>query len=202
MAGISSNSSFRDFVESGDRGLGEARVVDVQRQADQLARARSAPASLRSPSNSAASAAGSKKAPPSMSSADTPFSGMRKRTGPSQAIELPGDPAADRGAFGRRGAHQRHVGIVLVEQPAAIFFRHGRRRPEIHHVERADRADIGQPVRAIAPKRSSVAGSTPPNSRSQTSVVVMSMTPASRPLSASFSMVRPPVPVAWNTRQS
>ena len=43
-------------------------------------------------------------------------------------------------------------------------------------------------MRAIAPKRSSVAGSTPPNRRSQTSVVVMSMTPDSRPLSASFSM--------------
>ena len=37
---------------------------------------------------------------------------------------------------------------------------------------------------------------------SQISVVVMSMKPVSMPLSASFSIVRPPVPVAWNTMQS
>ena len=57
-------------------------------------------------------------------------------------------------------------------------------------------------MRAIAPSRSGPALSTPPNRWSQTSVVVTSMTPASSPLSASFSMVRPPVPVAWKTRQS
>ena len=44
--------------------------------------------------------------------------------------------------------------------------------------------------------------STPPTTSSVTSVVVMSSTPASRPESASFSMVWPPVPVAWKTRQS
>ena len=54
----------------------------------------------------------------------------------------------------------------------------------------------------MAPKRSSVAGNTPPISRSQTSVVVTSITPASRPESTSFSIERPPMPVAWNTRHS
>jgi hypothetical protein len=33
-------------------------------------------------------------------------------------------------------------------------------------------------------------------------VVVTSITPASKPESASFSIDWPPVPVAWNTRQS
>ncbi len=60
----------------------------------------------------------------------------------------------------------------------------------------------GRRVRIAAPKRSSVAGRTPPNRRSATSVVVMSRKPVSIPLSASFSIVRPPVPVAWKTRQS
>ena len=54
----------------------------------------------------------------------------------------------------------------------------------------------------MAPNRSSVAGNTPPIRRSQTSVVVMSITPASRPESTSFSIERPPTPVAWKTRHS
>ena len=57
-------------------------------------------------------------------------------------------------------------------------------------------------MRMIAPKRSSVAGSTPPISMSATSVVVRSMTPAIMPESTSFSIERPPTPVAWNTRHS
>ena len=54
----------------------------------------------------------------------------------------------------------------------------------------------------IAPNRSSVAGKTPPIRRSQTSVVVRSITPASCPESTSFSIERPPTPVAWKTRHS
>ena len=57
-------------------------------------------------------------------------------------------------------------------------------------------------VRAIAPKRSSVAGNTPPSKRSQTSVVVMSITPAIASKSTSFSIDWPPTPVAWKTRHS
>ena len=57
-------------------------------------------------------------------------------------------------------------------------------------------------ARITAPKRSSVAGITPPMSRSQTSVVVTSITPCSRPDSISFSIDWPPTPVAWKTRQS
>ena len=54
----------------------------------------------------------------------------------------------------------------------------------------------------MAPKRSSVAGNTPPIIMSQISVVVTSMTPDSSRESTSFSMDWPPMPVAWNTRQS
>ncbi len=53
----------------------------------------------------------------------------------------------------------------------------------------------------IESKRSGPADSTPPTISSQTSVVVMSMTPAIRPESTSFSIDWPPVPVAWKTRQ-
>ena len=57
-------------------------------------------------------------------------------------------------------------------------------------------------ARIIAPMRSSVAGSTPPNSMSAISVVMISMTPVSSPESTSFSIERPPTPVAWKTRHS
>ena len=60
----------------------------------------------------------------------------------------------------------------------------------------------GVRVRMIAPKRSSSAGSTPPMSMSATSVVVTSMTAEMAPESINFSIDRPPVPVAWNTRHS
>ena len=46
------------------------------------------------------------------------------------------------------------------------------------------------------------AESTPPTTSSAISVVVASITPASRPDSTSFSIDWPPVPVAWKTRQS
>ena len=42
----------------------------------------------------------------------------------------------------------------------------------------------------------------PPAKRSQTSVKVTSSTAWISPESTSFSMARPPVPVAWKTRQS
>ena len=53
-----------------------------------------------------------------------------------------------------------------------------------------------------APNRSSVAGRMPPIIMSQISVVETSMIPASIPESTSFSMARPPVPVAWKTSAS
>src|SRR5690606_32563237 len=75
----------RDLAKSRHRGLGEFRVVDVKRQA--LMRRRSVCRIVASSAeNSAASASLSQNAPPSMSSAETPFSGIRKRTGPSQAL--------------------------------------------------------------------------------------------------------------------
>ncbi len=60
-------------------------------------------------------------------------------------VELLANPFADGAAFLRCRAHQRHIGIVVVEQPRLPFRRHRLRRPEIDHVERADRADIRQP---------------------------------------------------------
>ena len=50
--------------------------------------------------------------------------------------------------------------------------------------------------------RSGPAENTPPTSSSAISVVVTSITPASRPESTSFSIDWPPVPVAWKVRQS
>ena len=44
--------------------------------------------------------------------AETPPSGIRKRTGPSHALSLLGDPVADALVLRRRGAHQRDLRIV------------------------------------------------------------------------------------------
>ena len=41
-------------------------------------------------------------------------------------------------------AHQRDVGVVPVEGAAAQSVGDGLRRPEVHHVECADRADVGE----------------------------------------------------------
>lgn len=60
----------------------------------------------------------------------------------------------------------------------------------------------GTRVRPIAPSRSSVAAITPPTRRSHTSVVLMSSTELTSPSSTSFSIARPPVPVAWKTSGS
>jgi hypothetical protein len=54
----------------------------------------------------------------------------------------------------------------------------------------------------MAPNLSSVAAKTPPTRRSATSVVVRSMTARKNPLSASFSIDCPPMPVAWKTQAS
>jgi hypothetical protein len=56
--------------------------------------------------------------------------------------------------------------------------------------------------RMIDSKRCGPAENTPPTNSSATSVVVTSMTAVIRPESTSFSIDWPPVPVAWNVRQS
>ena len=55
---------------------------------------------------------------------------------------------------------------------------------------------------AITSRRSGPAGNTPPTTRSAISVVVMSSTAVIIPDSTSFSIERPPVPVAWKTSGS
>ena len=57
-------------------------------------------------------------------------------------------------------------------------------------------------MRATASNRSGPAAKMPPTSRSHTSVVVMSRTELTSPSSTSFSIARPPVPVAWKTSGS
>ena len=94
-------------------------------------------------------------------------------------------------------AHQRHLRIVLVEGAAGEFRGHGFRRVRSSPCR-------GSPARRSPARRGCAAASsrvgpaprTPPTSSSAHSVVVMSSTPATRPLSMSDSIVRPPVPVA------
>ena len=134
----------RDFAPGGDQGVGEGLVVDVQRQADAACGRRRRGSAARSSSNSARSASGSWKGWPGRSIAETPPSGMRKRTGPRHRVELGGDEFADRAAFVGRGAHQRHGRVVAVEPPALEALGHRVPGAEVHHVERAAGADVGQ----------------------------------------------------------
>ena len=153
--------------------------------------------------NSAASASGSRNGWPGASSAETPPSGRKKRTGPSIRLSRSPIQRPIAAIFLRRGAHQRDLRVVDVQLAAPIALGGTvSSGAEIDHVERAAGADIGHPdadhgAEAVLGRRE-----TPPISRSQTSVVVMSMTPASTPESTSFSIDWPPMPVAWNTRHS
>ena len=54
------------------------------------------------------------------------------------------DPAADGGILLRGGAHQRHVGVVAIQTPALEALGHRVPGTEVHHVERAARAHVGQ----------------------------------------------------------
>ena len=63
---------------------------------------------------------------------------------PAHRVELGGDEVADRAALVGRGAHQRHGRVVAVEPAAAEALGHRVPGAEVHHVERAARADVGQ----------------------------------------------------------
>ncbi len=134
----------RDLAPGGDQRVGEGLVVDVQRQADAACGRGRRESAARSCSNSARSASGSWKGWPGRSIAETPPSGIRKRTGPAHRVELGGDELADRAAFVGRGAHQRHRRVVAVEPAALEALGHRVPGAEVHHVERAARADVGQ----------------------------------------------------------
>ena len=62
---------------------------------------------------------------------------------PLHPVQPLGDEGADRDVFVARRAHQRDVRIVDHEISAAEFLRDAVARAEIHHVQRAARADIG-----------------------------------------------------------
>ncbi len=64
-------------------------------------------------STKAASAALSKKAPPSISRAENALVRNEEPNGSLAGIELVGDPSADFSAFLGSGPHQRHIGIVI-----------------------------------------------------------------------------------------
>ena len=90
-----------------------------------------------------------------------PCSGTKSAVGPVARGQLAADPAAELRALLRRRPHQRHGRVVHVEVPVAELRRHGLERPEVDHVERAERDDLRQ-ARARPPPR---AGPGPPRAR-------------------------------------
>ena len=153
-------------------------------------------------SKRARSASGSWKGWPGASRAETPPSGMRKRTGPVISLTRRAIHSPMR-AFSSAVVRIR-VTWGLCSTKRRLRYRSGTvsRGPKFTMSSAPTEPTQGIRVRMNAPKRSSSAARTPPIIMSQISVVVRSTAAARRPLSASFSMDRPPTPVAWNTRQS
>ena len=193
-----------DWVDGGERardGVGEGRVVDVVRGADEPAVAPSSKVPAMA-SKRARSASGSWKGWPGASRAETPPSGMRKRTGPVISLTRRAIHSPMR-AFSSAVVRIR-VTWGLCSTKRRLRYRSGTvsRGPKFTMSRAPTEPTQGIRVRMNAPKRSSSAARIPPIIMSQISVVVRSTAAARRPLSASFSMDRPPTPVAWNTRQS
>ena len=117
-------------------------------------------------------------------------------------VEPLADPFSHPLVFFRRGAHQRDLRIVDVEFALAVALGNGVGRAEIHHVERADRADIGNA--AADDRAEAVFGGRKHAAHHEVADFGggESITPASWPESTSFSIERPPMPVAWKTRHS
>ena len=128
--------------EGVEHGGGESRIVDVRGDAHELA-GRGLPHGLFERAEQRRIGGLIVEGPPGASSAETPPSGSRKRTGASIWLSRSPIQRPMRVVLVRRGAHQRDLRIVLMEQPALVARRHGVGRAEIDHVERADRADIG-----------------------------------------------------------
>ena len=118
-------------------------------------------------------------------------------------IEPLADPVADRAVLVARGAHQRHVRIVNDEIAVAELLRHGVARAEIDHVERAGRADIGKAgadggAEAILGRRRRRRRPACRRPRSWS----RRRSPRAGRNRRALSIDRPPMPVAWKTRQS
>src|ERR1700732_4967640 len=92
--------------------------------------------------NSVASTSRSRNGCPGASSAETPPSGRKNRTGPSIALRRWPIQAPAFVLLGS-GAHERHLRIVDVQVAAAVALGDGFGGAEIDHIERADRTDIG-----------------------------------------------------------
>ena len=65
------------------------------------------------------------------------------RDGRGVTIDFFRDNPAQLGAFGGRGAHQRHLRIVLIKRAAGKFRGHAGAFAEVHHVEATGRDDGG-----------------------------------------------------------
>ena len=156
-----------------------------------------------SASNSALSASGSWNGLPGASSIETPPSGKQEPHRPVHQIEPAADPFAERAVLVAGRAHQRDVRIMDDEFAAAEFLRHRFARAEIDHVERADRADIGECSADRRAKAVGIGREHPADDHvgdfGRGEVDEARQQARSR---ARFSIDRPPMPVAWNTRQS
>ena len=175
----------------------ERRVVDVEVE---LAPPRSARRRSRTAVNSASSAAGSWNDCPRRDHRDA---AQRDEEGGRAGRGVSFAPIRGRaGALLRRRAHQRDRGVVDVQVAARGTVRDGLARPEVDHVERAERDDLRDARRPAASSRSGPAENTPPTSSSHSSVVVTSSTPRTKPASISDSIEPPPVPVVERAPRS
>ena len=134
----------RDLAPGGDQRVGEGLVVDVQRQADAACGRRRRGSAARSPRTARGRPRGRGTAGPAGRSPRRRPRGSGSAPGRVIALSLSAMNVADRAALVGRRAHQRHGRVVAVELPRLEALGHRVPGAEVHHVERAARADVGQ----------------------------------------------------------
>ena len=123
---------------------------------------------------------GPRTLPPSLSSMDTPLSGMQDGHRAGRRVRRRGEPLADPAVLVDVRAEQRDVRVPLVEVAVLVALRErSSTAAEVGHVDAAGDEDSRDPRQGTRQRpRSGPAAKTPPQISSASSVVVMSRTPA------------------------
>src|SRR5262249_40850837 len=124
----------RDLEEALDESLGELRLVDVQGQADDPALGGRLHGRLERFQQGGIRGRIAEGLSRRIDRGDA-LLGNEEAYRPAAGVELVPDPLADLAALVRRGAQQRHLGVVPVEIAAAKLRRHRLQGPEVDHVE-------------------------------------------------------------------
>ena len=130
------------FRTAGSDKLGEGRVVDVVRHADQLPVGGLVDGFLKGAEQGLVGLWDPEGLPRRVEGRN-PALGQQEADHAVHPVQLFADEPAYLDVSLDRGAHEGDLRVVLVEQPPAVAFGHGLGGVEIHHVQRPASADIG-----------------------------------------------------------